>query len=86
MPSTSTTCEWEGPSGRTWTVPITVTWHIDHHYGADLDGNRGVETTFLDDYEVEAPPADFIHDPEDLAMWDDDLISEEVLDCALVDD
>jgi len=86
MPSTSTICEWEGPSGKTWKVPITVKWYTDPHYGADADGRRGVEVTFLDDYTVDEPPSSFIHDPEDLAMWDEDLISEEVLDCALVDD
>jgi len=38
--------------GGQWTVEVEFEAHTEDNWGADADGNRGIERTFIDDYEV----------------------------------
>jgi hypothetical protein len=41
-------------------ITLDVTLYIDHdaHYGADADGNRGVDAWFIDDIDYKLPTQD----------------------------
>ena len=38
--------------GVFFTLEVEVEYHIDSNYGADADGQRGIERTFIDDVKI----------------------------------
>ena len=70
--SQSHSVAWTAPSGRTYTLDLTLTYSIDRDYGADADGNRSCCAYFPEDAYIENNP----FTPEvmgaDYQDWQDD--------------
>lgn len=43
----------KGKEDRVFTVEADVELSIEKNYGADIDGNRGVEKTFIDNVDIQ---------------------------------
>lgn len=48
--------------GHTYEVEVWVKYYTEQNYGADLDGNRGVPRTFIEDVELKAVTGDHATD------------------------
>jgi hypothetical protein len=44
----------KGKEDRVFTVEADVELSIEKNYGADIDGNRGVEKTFIDNIDIQS--------------------------------
>ena len=40
-------------NGTEYDVDVSIRYHIDKNYGADADGNRGIERVFYDGVEID---------------------------------
>lgn len=85
MTTTESICvTWKASSGRTYEIPLIIHVSQDTDYGADADGNRGVQRWNFEDYELDGMdeselPA-LITDADDLEEFSLEIISEEAFD------
>ncbi len=42
----------EGKNAGRWQVDLRLSGHVVEDYGADADGNRGVQSDVVDEYEI----------------------------------